>query len=195
MWKLKSDIAKNRQASSILGSAHFFSTSCVRVIVEREICATFPCTVLVLWDFLGVKDALLDEKRLLVARQNVAIYYMMNSFCHLLVSLAAHQKHCPLLNYVAMPDILTFSFLAGVCPGASEIGCCFGRKIDYLDALCRRGVTSGLCKKQTRSLPRNTRNLQCTDRETESQKQSALPVNPQKDRREELCVSRDFHLS
>lgn len=178
MWKLKSDIAKNRQSSSILGNAHFSSTSCMRVIVEREICATFPCTVLVLWDFLGVKDALLCEKWLIVSHQNIAIYYMMNSFCHLLVSLATHQKHCPLLNYVAMPDILTFSFLAGVCPGASEIGCLFARKIGYLDVLCRRGVTSGLCKRHTQSLPTNTCNLQCTDRETESRKQSALPVNP-----------------
>lgn len=38
---------------------------------------------------------------------------MMNSFCHLAVNLVSHQKQCPLLNYVDVPDILTFSFLAG----------------------------------------------------------------------------------
>lgn len=40
----------------------------MRVIVEHEICATFPygsCALVsnsLLWDFLGVKDAVLYEK-------------------------------------------------------------------------------------------------------------------------------------
>lgn len=63
----------------------------------------------------------------------------MNYFYYLAANLVSHQKHCPLLNCVAVPDILTSSYLAGVFPGLQK--CTKGR--NKAVQMCRAGLPVG----------------------------------------------------
>lgn len=75
----------------------------------------------------------------------------MNYFCHLAVNLVPHQKHCLLLNYVAVPDSLTFIFLAVFSQGLQK--CTEGRTQDCSDGLRGAGLPAGFARSILEAFP------------------------------------------